>query len=43
MDTENWNGGITIGGRKIYNLRYADDTVVLLAANEPEIATLLKE
>jgi hypothetical protein len=30
--TENWDGGVSIGGRKICNLRYADDT--LLASNE---------
>ncbi|XP_072380861.1 uncharacterized protein [Diabrotica undecimpunctata] len=33
-----WNAGITIGGKKISNLRYADDTL-MLAANEVEMIT----
>ncbi|XP_062527082.1 uncharacterized protein LOC134199679 [Bombyx mori] len=37
---ENWDGGITVGGVKITNLRYADDTT-LLAANESEMVALL--
>ncbi|KAJ8724798.1 hypothetical protein PYW07_015756 [Mythimna separata] len=37
---ENWEGGITVGGVKITNLRYADDTT-LLAANESEMVALL--
>lgn len=39
--TERWNGGISINGRKIYNLRYAEDTT-LLAAFEDEMVTLLE-
>jgi len=27
--TQEWNRGISMGGRKISNLRYADDTVLL--------------
>ena len=37
---EDWEGGVTIGGSKITNLRYADDTT-LLAANETEMINLL--
>lgn len=40
--TECWNGGLTIGGRKLCNLRSADDTVLLLASSERELTTLLK-
>ncbi len=32
--TENTSVGITIGGRKINNLRYADDTTLLCASKE---------
>lgn len=39
--TENWNGGVSIGGKKISNLRYADDTT-LLASSEEEIAEILQ-
>ncbi|KAA5586618.1 hypothetical protein F3H15_37365, partial [Pseudomonas aeruginosa] len=35
-----WEGGVTIGGTKITNLRYADDTT-LLAASEIEMVNLL--
>jgi hypothetical protein len=37
---EDWEGGITIGGVKITNLRYADDTT-LFAANEAEMSELI--
>lgn len=36
---EGWEGGISVGGRKISNLRYADDTT-LFAASEQELAEL---
>ncbi|CAI6375606.1 unnamed protein product [Macrosiphum euphorbiae] len=39
--TQEWNGGVSIGGNKISNLRYADDTV-LLAKSEMEMANLLE-
>jgi hypothetical protein len=39
--TEDWNGGITIGGKKICNLRYADDTTIL-ASSEAELIHLLQ-
>ncbi|KMQ86696.1 endonuclease-reverse transcriptase [Lasius niger] len=38
---EGWSGGISINGRKISNLRYADDTT-LLAASEDELVRLLE-
>lgn len=25
---ENWNGGVPVGGKRIMNLRYVDDTVI---------------
>ena len=37
---EDWEGGVTIGGSKITNLRYADDTT-LLASSETEMINLL--
>ncbi|VEN39858.1 unnamed protein product [Callosobruchus maculatus] len=37
---DNWNGGITIGGSKISNLRFADDTT-LIAASQEELVDLL--
>ncbi|VEN61216.1 unnamed protein product [Callosobruchus maculatus] len=37
---DNWNGGITIGGSKISNLRFADDTT-LIAASQEELVALL--
>lgn len=37
---EDWDGGISIGGRKINNLSYADDTT-LIASSEEELARLL--
>lgn len=38
---DNWAGGITIGGNKISNLRYADDTT-LFVSSEHELAELVK-
>ena len=37
---EGWEGGVRIGGRKITNLRYADD-IVLLAGSESELQELV--
>ena len=37
---EYWTGGIFIGGRRISNLRYADDTT-LIASDEEEMAELV--
>ena len=37
----NWNGGVKIGGQRIANLRYADDTT-LLSRTEAELTELLK-
>lgn len=37
---ENFHGGITVGGRKISNLRYADD-IVLLASSVDELQDLV--
>lgn len=37
---ENFSGGVTIGGRKISNLRYADD-IVLLASSITELQDLV--
>ncbi|VEN37907.1 unnamed protein product [Callosobruchus maculatus] len=37
---DEWEGGILVGGEKISNLRYADDTTIF-AATEEEMATLL--
>lgn len=34
---DGWSGGVCIGGAKITNLRYADDTT-LVATNETEMA-----
>lgn len=31
---EDWNGEVSIGGRKINNLRYADDTLIIAAKKE---------
>ena len=36
---EGWEGGISVGGNKISNLRYADDTT-LFASSERELAAL---
>ena len=38
---EDFEGGIAVGGRKISNLRYADD-IVLLARSEEELQELVK-
>ncbi|XP_037869594.1 uncharacterized protein LOC105842522 [Bombyx mori] len=38
---DGWNGGVTVGGTKITNLRYADDTTIL-AASETEMAAILE-
>lgn len=40
---EEWNGGISVGGRRINNLRYADDTVIIAASKEElqEVMTAL--
>lgn len=39
---DDWEGGATIGGRKISNLRFADDTT-LIAQNEEELVILLQK
>ncbi len=39
-ETCNWNGGLSIGGRKISNLRYEDDTT-LVVTNVKELIKLL--
>ncbi|VEN62348.1 unnamed protein product, partial [Callosobruchus maculatus] len=36
----NWNGGITIGGTRISNLRFADDTTLIAASQEGLVALL---
>ncbi|VEN59488.1 unnamed protein product [Callosobruchus maculatus] len=36
----NWNGGITIGGSKISNLRFADKTTIIAASQEELVALL---
>lgn len=38
---ENWKSGVAMGGAKISNLRFADDTL-LLARSEGELMTLTK-
>lgn len=38
---DHWEGGVRIGGAKLSNLRYADDTT-LLAADEAEMCILLE-
>ena len=37
---EHWIGGISIGGRKISNIRYADD-ITLMASDEEGMAELV--
>ncbi|VEN38755.1 unnamed protein product [Callosobruchus maculatus] len=37
---DNWDGGVTIGGSKISNLRFVDDTT-LIAASQEELVALL--
>lgn len=39
---DNWDGGVRIGGMKVTNLRYADDTT-LLAASEIEMSQFLNK
>jgi exonuclease III len=39
---DNWQGGISVGGRKISNLRYADDTL-LLAGSAEELTEIMRE
>lgn len=39
---DNWEGGFTIGGTKISNLRYADDTT-LLASTETELIEIIEK
>lgn len=39
---EGRNGGITFGGRKISNLRYADDTTII-ASSEEELTELFQK
>lgn len=31
---DNWQGGVSVGGRKINNLRYADDTLIITSSVE---------
>jgi len=38
---EEWKGGVSIGGKKISNLRNADD-ILLIAGSEAEYLELLK-
>lgn len=38
---ENWHGGISVVGKRISNLRYADNTT-LIAANEDEIVEFIQ-
>ncbi|XP_072384655.1 uncharacterized protein [Diabrotica undecimpunctata] len=38
---DEWDGGITVGGRKISNLRNSDDTLIILA-NEVEMTTMIE-
>ena len=39
---EDWDGGISIGGRRITNLRYADDTT-LIAETKNDIIAIWKQ
>lgn len=39
--TENWKGGVSLRGRLISNLRYADDTTIM-ASSEEEMEELLR-
>ena len=39
---DGWNGGISVGGWQLHNLRYADDTT-LLATSQEELGILLKK
>lgn len=38
---EGWKGGIAVGGRKINNLRYADDTLII-AKDEHELINIMQ-
>lgn len=38
---ETWDGGIALGGRKISNLRYADETLII-AKDEEELENILE-
>lgn len=38
---ENWRGGVSVTGKRISNLRYADDTT-LIATTENEMTKLLQ-
>lgn len=38
---EDWTGGVTLGGKKFNNLRYADDTTAI-AASEEELCDLIR-
>jgi len=40
MVLDGWEGAVNIGGRRIANLRYADDTV-LLAGSEKELQEIV--
>lgn len=42
---DEWQGGVMIGGHKVNNLRYADDTVVLASSKEElqQVMVRLKE
>jgi len=37
--SDGWEGGVQVGGRKITNLRYADD-IVFLAGSESELQVI---
>lgn len=39
---DDWEGGISIGGRKISNLRYADDTLII-AADEEQLINIMNK
>ena len=39
---DNWDGGLSIGGWRLSNIRYADDTT-LLATSLDELATILQK
>lgn len=39
---DDWDGGIAVGGRKINNLRYADDTLIL-AASHRELEEIMQK
>ena len=39
---QGWRGGVTIGGKRINNLRYADDTL-MLARSEEELTEIMRK